>query len=232
MAKLSNDDSRFAAVVVDGAGVEFHLVNTAGSNYRYAVKRASDGAIVYSIPGDKHAGGGLALRSDGTIIVSIAALDPSTGKYPIYNYAVPGVATPPVSGGGGGTIPPPTTNVDQVARDMATNAQNTANQAKSTADKAQQTADSAKTTANSANSEAARAHQRIDGIPIWTGPDVDWQQARNATYADLMDPTSGTYGAVLAIVNAQIDARLAGRPTLPNPDQSALPGFDDADGDP
>jgi hypothetical protein len=36
----------------------------------------------------------------------------------------------------------------------------------------------------------------------WPGPDWDWTQAINATYADLITPTSGNYGAVNAIIMA------------------------------
>jgi hypothetical protein len=112
--QISTDDSRFAAVAVDGANNEFHVVNTAGHNYRYAVLRIPDKKIVFTIPGDKHSGAGVAVTHDGLLIVSAAIHDPATGNYPISHFAVPGVAQPfPGGGGGGGST------VDQPARLLA-----------------------------------------------------------------------------------------------------------------
>lgn len=189
--QISVHDSRFAGVVVDGAGNEFHLVNTAGSNYRYGIKRLSDGAIVYHIPGDKHSAGALALRADGAIIASIGVLDPATGKYPISHFTVAGVAVPPVSGGGGGG----TSGVDQTARNAAAAAQQTANEALAAASSAQSTANGAKNTANDAKNTASSAQSTANAARDAANaaqaavnqlradvPGIAWQKALDALF--------------------------------------------------
>jgi hypothetical protein len=204
--QISTDDSRFAAVAVDGANNEFHVINTAGHNYRYAVKRMPDGAMVFTIPGDKQSGAGVAVTRDGLLIVSAAIHDPATGNYPISRFAVPGVAQPfGDSGGGGGTA-----GVDQVARDAAAHAQTTATaaqqqagQAQATATQADSHAQQALARANSAAAAAGAVATEVAALPNMN--DLAWQKALDAIYWICTTPEGHASGAGQALKHFILD---------------------------
>jgi hypothetical protein len=204
--QISTDDSRFAAIAVDGANNEFHVVNTAGHDYRYAVKRMPDGKIVFRIPGDKHSGAGVAVTHDGLLIVSAAIHDPATGNYPICHFAVPGVAQPfPGGGGDGGS----TSTIDQVARDAAAHAQTTATAAQQQAGQAQATATQAVAHAQQALAQAKIAQQAAAAVATEVAnlhvDDVAWQKALDAVYWICTTPEGQASGAGQALKHYMLD---------------------------
>lgn len=172
----------------------------------------------------------LEILPDGAVMITISEAGPdNTGasSQPVV-VQVPGVFPPAPSGGtgGGGS----TTNVDQVARDMATAAQNTATAAQGTANtaldkanKAQSTADSAKNTANSALSMVQTLQAQVNAIPIWFGRDEDWNQAGNRVFGDITaNPPNDTTKALIRLINQVYDARES-LPTAPPPAGRSAP---------